>query len=158
MYLFHSWNCFIVSSLISPCVLSPFQLFVAPGNFPGKTTGVSCHFLLQRIFPTQKQNLSLLHLLHWQADSLPLASPEKPISVHCCCSVAQSRPTLCNPMDCSMPGFPIHHQLLELTQTHVHWVSDAIQPSHPLSPPSPAFNLSQHQGVFWWIRSSHQVA
>ena len=61
-------------------------------------------------------------------------------------SVAQSCPTLCDSMDCSTPGFPVHHQLLDLTQTHVHWVSDAIQLSHPLSSPSPpAFNLSQHQ-------------
>ena len=64
-------------------------------------------------------------------------------------SVAQSCPTLCDPMDCSMPGFPVHHQLPELNQTHVHQVSDAIQPSHPLSSPSPPdFNLSQHQGLF----------
>ena len=62
-------------------------------------------------------------------------------------------------MDCSMPGFPVHHQLLEFTQTHVPWVGDAIQPSHPLSFPSPpAFNLSQHQGLFKWVSSSHQVA
>ena len=61
-------------------------------------------------------------------------------------------------MDCSTPGFPVHHQLLELAQTHVHWVSDAIQPSHPLSSPSPpALNLSQHQGLFQWVSSSHQV-
>ena len=64
-------------------------------------------------------------------------------------SVAQSCLTLCNPMDCSMPGFPIHHQLLKLAQTHVHQVGDAIQPSHSLlSPSPPAFNLSQHQGLF----------
>ena len=61
----------------------------------------------------------------------------------------QSHVQLCNPMDCSTPGFPVHHQLLELAQTHVHRVSEAIQPSHPLSSPSlPAFNLSQHQGLF----------
>ena len=73
-------------------------------------------------------------------------------------SVAQSCPTLCDPLDCSMPGFPVHHQLLEFTQTHVHWVSDAIQPSHPLSSPSPpTFNLSQHQGLFRWISSLHQM-
>ena len=61
-------------------------------------------------------------------------------------SVAQSCPTLCDPMDCSTPDLPVHHQLLEFTQTHAHWVSDAIQPSHPLSSPSPpSFNLSQHQ-------------
>ena len=78
---------------------------------------------------------------------------------HGCCSVAQSCSTLCNPMDCSTPGFPVHHQLLELAQTHVHRVDDAIQPSHPLSSPSPpAFNLSQHQGLFQWFSSSHQVA
>ena len=61
-------------------------------------------------------------------------------------SVTQLCPALCNPMDCSMPGFPVHHQLLELTQTHIHQVGDAIQPSHPLlSPSPPTFNLSQHQ-------------
>ena len=63
-------------------------------------------------------------------------------------SVAQSCLTFCNHMDCSMPGFPVHHKLLELAQTHVHQVSDAIQPSHLLSFPSPAFNLSQHRGLF----------
>ena len=74
-------------------------------------------------------------------------------------SVAQSCPTLCDPMDCSMPGFPVHHQLSEFTQTQVHWVGDAIQPSHPLLTPSPpTFNLSQHQGLFQWVSSLHQVA
>ena len=64
-------------------------------------------------------------------------------------SVVQSCPTLCNPMDCSTPGFLVHHQLLELAKTHVHRVGDAIQPSHPLSSPSPpALSLSQHQGLF----------
>ena len=62
-------------------------------------------------------------------------------------------------MDCRMPGFPVHHQLPELAQTRVHWVGDAIQPSHPLLFPSPpAFNLSQHQGLFQWVSSLHQVA
>ena len=74
-------------------------------------------------------------------------------------SVAKSCPTLCNPMDCSMPGFPVHHQLPEFTQTHVHWVSDAIQPSHSLwSPSPPSFNLAQHPSLFQWVSSSHQVA
>ena len=74
-------------------------------------------------------------------------------------SVAQLCPTLCNPMDCSTPGLPVHHQLPEFTQTHVHWVGDAIQPSHPLlSPSPPAFNLSQHQVLFQWVSSLHQVA
>ena len=74
-------------------------------------------------------------------------------------SVAQSCTTLCDPVDYSTPGFPVHHQFPEFTQTHVHWISDAIQPSHPLSSPSPpALNLSQHQGLFKWVSSSHQVA
>ena len=74
-------------------------------------------------------------------------------------SFTQSCLTLCDPMDCSTPGFPSHHQLPELTQTHIHWVCDAFQPSHPLSSPSPpAFNLSQHWGLFQWASSSHQVA
>ena len=74
-------------------------------------------------------------------------------------SVAQPCLTLCNPMDCSTPGLPVHHQHPEFTQTHVHWVGDAIQPFHPLPSPSPpAFNLSQHQGLFQWVSSSHQVA
>ena len=70
-----------------------------------------------------------------------------------------SCPTLCDRMDCSTPGFPVHHQLPELTQTHVHWVADAIQPSHPLSSAAPpTLSLSQHQGLFKWVSSSHQVA
>ena len=74
-------------------------------------------------------------------------------------SVVQSCPTLCNPMYCSTLGFPVHHQLPELTQTHVNRDGDATQPSHPLSSPSPpAFNLSQHQGLFQWVSSLHQVA
>ena len=69
-------------------------------------------------------------------------------------SVAQSCLTLCDPMDCSMPGLPVHHQLLQLTQTHVHRIGDASQPSHPLlSPSPPAFNLSQHRGPFQWVSS-----
>ena len=74
-------------------------------------------------------------------------------------SVTQLCPTLCNPMDCSTPGFPVHHQFPKLAQTHVHQVSDAIQPSHSLlSPSPPAFNLSQHQGLFQGVSSSYHVA
>ena len=73
--------------------------------------------------------------------------------------VNQSCPTLCNPMTSSTPGLPVHYKLPESTQTHVHQVSDAIQPSHPLSSHSPpALNISQHQGLFKWVSSSHQVA
>ena len=83
---------------------------------------------------------------------------KKDYSVHFS-SVAQSRPTLCNHMNCSTPGLPVHHQLPEATQTHVHWVGDAIQAFHPLSSPSPpALNLSQRHGLFEWVSSSHQVA
>ena len=74
-------------------------------------------------------------------------------------SDAQSCPGLCNPMDCSMLDFPVHHQVLEAAQTHIHQVVDAIQPSHPLSSPStPVFNPSQHQGLFQRVSSLHQVA
>ena len=86
-----------------------------------------------------------------------------PIKVHISSvqfsSVAQSCPTLCDPMNLSTPGLPVHHQLPEFTQTRIHWVSDAIQPSHPLSSPSPpASNPSQHQSLFQWVNSSHEVA
>jgi len=74
-------------------------------------------------------------------------------------SVAQSCLTLCDPMNCSVPGLPVHYQLLEFTQAHVHWVSGAIQPSHPLSSSSPpAPNPSQYQSLFQWVNSSHEVA
>ena len=84
-------------------------------------------------------------------------------AVGCLClqfsSVTQSCLTLCDPMDCNMPGLPVYHQLLGFTQAHVHWVGDASQPSRPLSSPSPpTFNLSQHQGLFRRVSYSHQVA
>ena len=147
-------------------------------GFTGKNTGVGCHFLLQGIFLTQGSNLLLLLgrriLYHWatrkahyyitsilyQVENIPNVSPSLYLCFfHQFSSVAQLCPILCDPMDCSTPGFPVHHHLLELSQTHLHWVSDAIQPSHPLlSPSPPAFNLSQHQGLFQWVSSSHQVA
>ena len=93
-----------------------------------------------------------------QEGSLPLCHVGSPlmllllIIVKCMMWGRDLNLTLCDPMDCSTPGLPVHHQLLEFTQTHVRWVGDAIQPSHPLSSPSPpAFNLSQHQGLFQWI-------
>ena len=74
-------------------------------------------------------------------------------------SVAPSWPTLCDPMNCSTPGLPVHHQLPESTQTHAHRAGDAIQPSHPLlSPSPPALDVSQYQGLFKWVSSLHQVA
>ena len=144
------------------------QLFATP--FPGKNTGVGCHFLLQGTFLAHRSNLRLLHLLHWQIDSLspvparkPGATREAPVldlqfsSVQFS-SVAQSCPTLCDPMNRSTPGLPVHHQLPEFTQTRAHQVSDAIQSSHPLSSPSPpAPDPSQHQGLFQWVNASDEV-
>ena len=110
-----------------------------PWDSPGKNTGVGCHFIFKGIFMTQGLNPHILH-----SSSVQFSS------------VAQSCPTLCNPMNHSTPGLPVHHQLLESTQTHVHRVNDAIQPSHPLSSPSPpALNFSQHQGLFQcWVFTS----
>ena len=74
------------------------------------------------------------------------------LSSYCCCSVANSCLTFCDLMDCNTPGFPVLHHLPKFVQTHILWVGDAIQPSYPLSPPSPpALNLSQHQGLFQWV-------
>ena len=94
---------------------------------------------------------SMARLLEWGAIAFFPVIPliQYKISSVQFTSVTQSYPTLCNTMDCSMPGIHVHHQLPEFTQTHVHWVGDAIQPSHPLlSPSPPTFNLSQHQGLF----------
>ena len=91
---------------------------------------------------------------HWMTQQ-PVLNPD----LRCCCSVAKSRPTLGNTVNWSMPGFPVLHYLPEFAQTHVHWVSDAIQLSHPLlSPSPPAFYLSQYQSLSQWVSSSHQVA
>ena len=75
----------------------------------------------------------------------------------CCCSVSQSYPTFCNPMDWSTPGLPVPYHLPEFAQFHVHCIGDAIQPSHPLTPSSLALHISQHQGLFQWVLCSHQV-
>ena len=124
------------------------------------------NWLLRNKYYTSNYNYSFFHFLlyvfsscilkltHWVHMSLGLLC-----LISYCCSVTQSWPTLCDAMDSSMPGLPVLHHLLEFAQTHVHWVSDAIQPSQPLSSPSPpAFNLSQHQGLFQWVGSSLQVA
>ena len=98
--------------------------------------------------------------IHLSKKKLEL-KPFSPKILHCLqfSSVTQLCLTLCDPMSCITPGLPVHHQLPELTKTHVHWVCDAIQPSHPLSSPSPtAPNPSQHQSLFQWVNSSHEVA
>ena len=95
---------------------------------------------------------------HMKINRLPMARISTSTAVQFS-SVTQSCPTLGDPMNCSTPGLPVHHQLPEFTQTHVHRVGDAIQPSHPLSSPSPpAPNPSQHQGLFQSVSSSHEVA
>ena len=138
--------------------------FLCPWNFPGKNTGVGCHFFLQGIFLTQESNPCLLHcrwiLYCWATRE----APNLHLYVSFFSSVSSIQPLICvwlfvTPMNCSTPGFPVYHQLSELAQSHVHQVCDAIQPSHPLSSPSsPAFSLSQHQGLFQWVSSSYQVA
>ena len=95
----------------------------------------------------------------WEEDITPSDHTLRLLSLDQFSSFTQSCPTLCDPMNCSMPGLPVHHQLPESTQTHAHRVGDAIQPSHPLSSHSPpALNLSQHLGLFKWVSSLHEVA
>ena len=124
------------------------------------TSRIKLEFRFSDILPTtilgcgSLTNMIIVHRMLVQLTHTHTHTSSIPFS-----SVAHSFLTLCDPMGCSTPGLPVHHQLLELTQTHVHQVGDAIQPSHPLSSPSPpAFNLSQHQGLFKWVSSSHQVA
>ena len=117
------------------------------GDSPDKNTGLGCHGLLQGILPTHGSNPGLLHCRQILYQLSNKGIPKNVLSVQFS-SVAQSCLTLSNPMNRSMPGLPVHHQLPEFTQTHVHRVGDAIQPSHPLSSPSPpAPNPSQHQGL-----------
>ena len=113
-----------LNPISEPCQISPTLSAPPQGNLqPAFTSCLPVHHLCKVIVQTL-QGLSRFSL------------------------VSQSCSALCYPMDCSMPGFPVQHQFLKLAQTHVHWVIDAIQPSHPLlSPPPPAFNLSQHQGL-----------
>ena len=140
--------------------------FPRPWDSPGKNTGVGCHFLLPCMKVKSESevaqscpilatpwtaayqappSMGFSRQKYWSGVPLPslLHTVREKES-----SVTQSCATLCDPMACSMPGFPVHHQILELAQTCVYQVGDAIQPSHPLSSPSPpAFNLSQHQGL-----------
>ena len=141
-----------------------------PWDFPGKSTRVGCHCLLQirrlnqhnasgscdsfwvsgnrELLTLFSRNLCICHHLHC-ALFLPNSGLGTELSILQVSSVTQLSLTLWGPMDCSTPGFPIHRQFPEPAQIHVHQVGDAIQPSHPLSSPSPpAFNLSQHQGLF----------
>ena len=138
----------ISHSVVSDSLL-PHGLYglYSPWNAPGQNTGVCSLLLLQGTFPTQGSNPGLLHCRQFLYQ-LSHQGSLKCVRVQFT-SVAQSCPTLCDPMNCSTPGLPVHHQLPEFTQTHVHRVGDAIQPSHPMSSPSPpAPNPSQHQSLF----------
>ena len=139
-------------------------IFVGPS--PGELPGLSPWLLWRKdacgkSLSVQTRQVLCSHLLHWsdfRIEETEIQWKERSCYRSQFSSVAQLCPALCNPMDCSTAGFPVQHQLLELVQTHIHWVGDAIQPSHPLwSPSPPAFNLSQHQGLFQWVSSSHQV-
>ena len=159
----------VVSDSVQPPRWKPTKL-PRPWDSTGKNTGVGCHFLLQcthacmhakslQSCPTlcdpiggsppgsSVPGILQARILEWVAISF--STMVNQIRSDQIRSVAQSCPTLCDPMNRSMPGLPVHHQLQEFTQTHVHRVSDAIQPSHPLSSPSPpASNPSQHQSLF----------
>ena len=143
-----------------------------PWDSPGKNTGMGCHFLLQcmkvksqseiaQSCPTLSDPMdyslpgSSVHgifrarVLEWGAIAFSNHRTSAPQTYNQFSSVAQSRPTLCDPMNCSTPGLLVHHQLPAFTQTYIHQLGDAIQPSHPLSSPSPpAPNPSQHQSLF----------
>ena len=102
--------------------------------------------------------LSLIYHLPTYLQKNPSDVPKDICLLYQFSSVAQLCATLCDPMNCSTPGLPVHHRLPEFIQTHIYWVSDAVQPSHPLSSPSPpALNPSQHQSLFQWVNSSHEV-
>ena len=176
--------CSVVSDWVSVDLTeSPWTVAYQAPLFMGfprlKNTGVGCHFLLQGLFPGMEPvSLASPALARRFFTTEPLGKPptvllqSKQLVVDCFLiiillqfssvqfsSVTQSCPTLCDPMNRSTPGLPVHHHLLEFTQTHVHRVSDAIQPSHPLSSPfPPAPSASQNQSLFQWVNSSHEVA
>ena len=134
-------------------------MILSSSTYPSKLSSVRVEG--NKIF-TEKKKCGLLHLFRgWEwGGETGQGSRSKSICVSVqFSSVPQSCPTLRNPMNRSTPGLPVHHKLPEFTETHVHWVGDGIQPSHPLlSPSPPAPNPSQHQSLFQWVNSSHEVA
>ena len=156
MYLASTTRHMVMIFISSVQSLSRVRLFETPWT-------IACQASLPI---TNSQRLKLMsiasvilsnHLILCHPLLLPSIFPN--IRVYQFSSVTQPCLTLCNPMDRSTSGLPVNHQLPGFTQTHVHWVGDAIQPSHPLSSPfPPTFNLSQHQGLFKWVSSLHQVA
>ena len=147
--LFSLWlHLFILSGVISPLISSSILGTYWSGEFIFQCPIFLPFHTVHGVFKAR--------IVKWFA--IPFSSTPCFISVQFS-SVAQSCPTLCDPMNLSTPGLPVHHQLPELTQTHVHRVSDAIQPCHPLSSPSPpAPNPSQHQSLFQRVNSFHEVA
>ena len=156
------------SSILQDCgrwwSLCPYYCYFLrdkPQFYLGReSTPINDYIFFQKYFPAIRFTMKLFWTLvyRWKCCVQSLKGAIQWLSVQFS-SVTQSCPTFCNPMNRSMPGLLVHHQLLESTQTHVHWVGDAIQPSHPLSSPSPpAPNPSQHQGLFQWLNSSHEVA
>ena len=130
---------------------------LCPWDSSGKNTWVGCRASSRGSSQPRDQTC-----ISWVScigrGSVALVTLEKPIVQNLCCSVAKSCLTLCNPMDCSISGFPVLNYTPEFPQTHALWVDDDIEPSHPLSSPSPpALNLSQHQDLFHWVGCSHQV-
>ena len=160
------WCLPTISSSVDP-FSSHLQSFPASGSFPmsqffasgGQSIGASASasvlpMSIQGWFP-----LRLTGLISLLPNGLSRVYTYIYICVYIYMYIHQLCPTLCDPVDCSTPGFPVYHQLMELAQTQVHRVGDAIQPSYPLSSPSPpVFNLSQHQGLFQWVSSLHHVA
>ena len=137
---------------------------VAPQHVKFSQTRLNlCPCIDRRILPCATmefcQVLLLPYFLNFEAMCLGILNIVTTLYIYHFSSVTQSCLPHCDPMDCSKPGLAVHHQLPELTQTHIHLVGYAIQPSHPLSSPSPpTFSLSQHQGLFQWVSSSDQVA
>ena len=146
----HAWmlSCFICVQLFATVWTVACQASLSMGfSRQEYWNGLLCSF--PGDLPYQGSNQGLLCLLNWQAGSLPLEPPWKPTQKYVVVVQSLDHVQLCNPMNCSKPGFPALHYLHEFAQTHVHPVSDDNQPSHPLLPsPSPALNLSQHQGLF----------
>ena len=157
---FLSYICVYVNPILPFYPLFPFFFFLMAFNFLVQTNIHQISWWGQNYGKSQWHSSAMCFLLSklpCQAHTAPpatVASSSVQFS-----SVTQSCPTLCDPMNHSTSGLTVHHQLPEFTQTHVYWVGDAIQPSHPLlSPSPPAPNPSQHQGLFRWVSSSHEVA
>ena len=146
----------IVTSKMNHCV--NYNLWVNMVCQCRFTSCSKCSTLVAGI-DNSAQSPCTVHRLEWLEAKVRTRPSAVRMKINQFSSVPQSCPTLYDTMGCSTPGFPVHHQLPEFTQTHAHRVGDAIKPSHPLSSPSPtALNLSQNQGIFQWVSSSHQVA